>query len=271
MFSYEFMRYAFICGILIALIIPLVGQTCVLKRASMTGDALSHTALLGVAIGLIAGINPIWISIIVCIISSLIMEIIRKRFHKYSEMAVMIVMSFSIALAVILSKFSKTANFNSYLFGSILLVSIHEVIITSVLTLITLIFYVGFYHQIRYVVYNESQAKLDGINVDLINIVHTILISIVIAISSKIIGALMVSALMVIPYGTAIQITKNYKKTMLLSILFSLLSIISGLIVSYYFDLQPGGTIVVISVLLLIIVMITFSIIKRHSKKSVLN
>lgn len=262
MFNYEFMRLAFLIGCMLGIIIPLVGQTCVLKRLSTTGDALSHTALLGVAIGLVAGSSPLIVAIITCIILSLVIEFIRKKFSKYSELSVAIVMAASIALAAILSKFSNSANFSSYLFGSILLIKTQDVIITSIVFIITLLFYFGFYHQIKYVSYNEVQAKLDGVRVNFINIVQTIITAIVIAISSKVIGALMVSALMVIPYASSIQLTKSYKKSMLLSMLFSLISVFVGLTLAYYLDLQSGGTIVLSSVFILIISMIINKIFK---------
>lgn len=262
MFNYEFMRIAFIVGILLAFIIPLVGQTCVLKRLSTTGDALSHTALFGVALGLVCGANPLGVAIVTCIAMALVIEFIRKRFAKYSELSVSIVMAFSIAMAAILSNFSSSANFSSYLFGSILLVGANELIATAIMFVVTMTFYIGFFHQIKYVSYNEVQAKLDGVNVNFINICQTILTAIVIAIASKVIGALMVSALMVIPYASAIQITRSYKKSMLVSIGYSLVSVIIGLISSYYLNLQPGGTIVLSSVIFLVVTMILNRIFK---------
>ncbi len=262
MFNYEFMRIAFTVGVLLALIIPLVGQTCVLKRLSTTGDALSHTALFGVALGLVTGSSPLVVAISTCILASLVIEFIRKKFAKYAELSVSIVMAFSIAMAAILSNFSNSANFSAYLFGSILLIGYDELIFSICIFIITIIFYFGFYHQIKYVAYNEIQAKLDGVNVNILNIVQTIITAIVIAISSKVIGALMVSALMVIPYASAIQISQGYKKSMILAIVFSLISMIIGLIVSFYLNLQPGGTIVLVAISILILAMILNKIFK---------
>lgn len=256
MLNYSFMRYAFVVGIMLSLIIPLVGQTAVLKRLSTKGDALSHTALLGVAIGLVCGTNPLFIAVISCIVASIVIEYIRRKFNKYAELSVAIVMSASIALAAILSNYSSGNSFNSYLFGSILLIRKVELIFTIIIFILTLVFYIGFYHQIMYITYNETQARLDGVKVGIINILETILTAVIIAVSSKIIGALMVSALMVIPYATSMQLTKSYKKGMIISCILSLISMLVGLTVSYYADLQPGGTIVICSVLFLIIAMI---------------
>lgn len=262
MFNYEFMRLAFLIGLMLGIIIPLVGQTCVLKRLSTFGDAISHTSLLGVAIGLVAGFSPLILAIFICVVASLVIELIRRKFSKYSELSVVIVMSASIALATVISKFSSSANFSSYLFGSILLISLQDIIITAIVFVIALVFYIGFYHQIKYVSYNEVQAKLDGVNVGFINIVQMILTAVIIAISAKVIGALMVSALMIIPYSSSIQLTKSYKHSVLLSIVFSLVSIFVGLTLAYYFDLQSGGTIVICSTIILIISLIVNRIFK---------
>lgn len=265
MLNYSFMRYALIVGIMLGAIIPLVGQTSVLKRLSTKGDALSHTALFGVAIGLVAGTNPLVIAVITCIIASLIIEYIRNKFSKYAELSVAIVMSASIALAAIMSNFASSGSFNSYLFGSILLIKKGEIFFTLAIFIVTILFYVGFYHQIMYISYNEIQAKLDGVNVTLINILETILTAIIIAISSKIIGALMVSALMVIPYACAMQLTKSYKKSMIYAVCISISAVVAGLTLSYYLDFQPGGTIVICSVVILIITMIVNKIGKLTS------
>lgn len=256
MFNYDFMKIAFIVGIILAIIIPLVGQTCVLKRLSTTGDALSHTALFGVALGLVSSQSPLIVAIITCIVAALVIELIRKKFSKYAELSVSIVMAFSIAMAAILSNYASSANFSSYLFGSILLIGKEELIASCIILVFTLTFYIGFYHQIKYVTYNEVQAKLDLVNVNLINIIQTILTALVIAIASKVIGALMVSALMVIPYAGSLQIVQGYKKTMVISIFISLISMILGLTSSYYLNLQPGGTIVLTAIIILVILMI---------------
>ena len=110
--------------------------------------------------------------------------------------------------------------------------------------------------------YNEVQAKLDGVNVGFINVIQMILTAVIIAISAKVIGALMVSALMIIPYSASIQLTKSYKRSVILSITFSLVSIFVGLTLAYYLDLQSGGTIVICSTIILIVSLIVNRIFK---------
>ena len=172
MLHYEFMRIALVVGILLGISIPLVGSTAVFKRLSASGDALAHSSLAGVAIGLAAGLNPLIISIIACVVSFLIIEIIRKRFAKYSELGVAVVLSLSVGLAGILMNYSKTGNIESYLFGSILLVNNLELYLAIGMTVLVIIFYVLFHSQIFSYIYNESEAKVQGVKVGALNFVH---------------------------------------------------------------------------------------------------
>ena len=127
MFKYAFMQRAFIVGILLAAVIPCIGIVVVCKRLSMIGDALSHTSLAGVAIGLILGINPVFTASVTCVLAALGMEGIRRKLPRFSEMSIAITMSAGIGLAGVLSGFVKnTANFNSFLFGSIVAISNEE-------------------------------------------------------------------------------------------------------------------------------------------------
>src|SRR5690554_6595756 len=113
MFSYQFMITAFIVGILLSVVVPLIGTQVVFKRLSMTGDALSHTAIAGVAIGLIMGYNPLLFAILASVVAALLIEIIRKKFYKYSELSIAIVLSLGICVAGLLSTVAPAANFNS--------------------------------------------------------------------------------------------------------------------------------------------------------------
>ncbi|MCR5787005.1 MAG: metal ABC transporter permease [Acholeplasmatales bacterium] len=262
MFSYSFMRIAFFICIFISIMLPLLGAPLVQKRLSMTGDALSHTSLLGVAIGIVAGFNPLIASIIISIVASVVIELIRRKFSKYAELSVVIVMSFAIGLTAILSKYSSAATFSSYLFGSISLVTLKDLIVIIAVAIVTVIFSIGFYRQILYSSYNEFQASLDNIHVKALNMAQTILTAIIVAISSKVVGALIVSALMVIPYASSIQLIKSYKGSLIVSIVLSLIASIIGVIASYYLDISAGGVMVVTSTIILLVSLIINKILK---------
>ena len=246
-----------ICGGLVSILLPLIGAPIVQKRLSNIGDALSHTSLAGVVIGLACGMSPLWMAVIIAIISSLIIEFIRKKFSKYTEISVVIVMSFAVGFVAIMSKYAGSGStFSSYLFGAISLATTSDTIVLLILAIITILFFIGFYRQIFYVSYNELQASLDGIHVRLFNIVQTILSAVVIAVSSKIVGALIVSSLMVIPYAASLQITKSYKQSIIVSIILALISTIIGVLISYPLEISTSGTMIMVSVCILIILMV---------------
>ncbi len=269
MLTYRFMQIAFLVSILLGIVLPFVGSTAVYKRLSSSGDALAHSSLAGVAIGLAAGLSPLITSVIACIVSFIIIEILRKKFNKFSEIGVSVVLSGAIGLAGILSSFTTTSNFDSYLFGSILLISNTELIFTIVLTVVVLLFFIIFYRQIFSLLYSETESKVDKVNVNLLTFIMDLLLSITIAIGSKVVGSLVVSSLIVLPTAIALQFKKGYKVTLILSLLFSVLSMTLGLTISYYLDLKPGATIVSLAIVILLIIFIIKGILYLFKRKNV--
>lgn len=255
--EYDFMRRAFIVGILLAIIIPCIGIIVVLKRLSMIGDALSHTSLAGVAAGLIFGINPILGAIVVTIIASFGIEAIRKKIPKYSEMSIAIIMSAGIGIAGVLSGFvTNSANFNSFLFGSIVAISDFEMILVLIISFLVIMSFILLYKELFYIALDERLARLSGVPVKKVNFVFTILTAITVSIAARTVGALIVSSIMVIPIACSMQFAKSYKQTLILSIIFANIFTIAGLFISYYLNLRPGATIVLIGVIVLMIILI---------------
>ena len=256
-FQYEFMQKAFLVGILLAVIIPLIGVVVVLKRLSMIGDALSHTSLAGVALGLILGINPIVGAVVVCMIAAFSIEGIRKALPKYAEISISIILSVGVGLASVLSGFIEDgASFNSFLFGSIVAITDTEVILVVIVTIIVVATFLLLYKELMFITFDEQGAILAGLPVKKINFVITFLTAITVSVAARSVGALIVSSLMVIPVACAMQLANSYKKTVIYSVLFALLFTIVGLVLSYYFNLKPGGTIVLTGVMVLIPLMI---------------
>jgi zinc transport system permease protein len=256
MLTYRFMQVALIVCILLGVTIPLIGSSAVFKRLSSSGDALAHSSLAGVAIGLAAGLNPLLISILCCIVSFLIIELLRKRFNKYSEIGVAVVLSAAIALAGILSNYTTSGNFDSYLFGSILLISDIELYITIGLTILVVLFSILFYPQIFSILYSENESRVSSIRVNAITFVQDLLFAVTIAVAAKVVGSLVVSCLVVLPTAIALQLKKGYKVTMVLSVLFSVASMVIGLTLAYYLDFKPGATIVMTSVVFFLFILI---------------
>ena len=267
MLSYDFMRRALAVGIMLAVIIPMIGLVMINRKTSMIGDALSHSSLAGIAMGLIFSINPMWTSLIFCILGAFAIDIIRKRFKEFGDMATAIIMSFGIGLAAILSDFAKGGkSFESYLFGSITTVSSDDLILVGIIFLLVVLMSLYFYNSLLFISINPIMARLAGVKVKTVNSVFTFLTAVTIAISAKIVGALMITSLMVIPVATALLTSKSYKKTYLLSLVYSVIFMLVGITTSFYYGLKPGGAIVMIAIGTLLIVAICKKLIEKIKK-----
>lgn len=255
-------------GIMLALIIPCIGVIVVLKRLSMIGDSLAHTSLAGVAAGLILNINPIAGAIAACIAASLGIEYIRKKLPKFAEMSIAITMSAGIGLAGVLSGFVKnSANFNSFLFGSIVAISDFELRLVAIVCAIVLLAFVLLYKELFFISLDERLARLAGVPVWAVNFIFTILTAVTVSVAARTVGALIVSSMMVIPTACAMQLAKSYKKTVLYSIGFAVLFMVSGLFLSYYQRLKPGATIVLIGVVCLVLILIVKNVARSIKKR----
>ncbi len=255
-FSYDFMIRAFIVAIVIGVISPCIGAPVVLKRLSAIGDATSHSALAGICAGLMTGINPILGAVVFSIAAVLSIEGLRKLLTSYSEIAPVVVMSAGIGLSAVLSGFVKSsADLNGFLFGSIVSISDFELYMTLVLGVIVIVITKLLYKELFYISFDEEAASLSGMPVKAINFVIMLLTAITVSVASRAVGALMISSLLVIPVTCAMTIAKSYLKMMRISIVFALLFTIAGLFISFYMNLRPGGTIVLLGVITLIILL----------------
>ncbi len=256
-FSYEFMQRAFIVGIALAIIIPLIGLIMVLKRSSMIGDTLAHTSLAGVAAGLLIGFNPIVGAIVACIIAVFAIEGIQKKLPKNRDLGMAVVLTVGISVAGLLSTYIPSGmNFNSYLFGSIALVSQNDLILIVSIAAVILIIFLAIVKDLYLLTLDEKMAKLSGVKVSLINFTFTLLTAITVGIASKTVGALIVSSLMILPAACAMQFEKGFFTTLFLSIGFGVLYTIAGLLVAFYANQRAGATIVLIGAIIFIIVVL---------------
>lgn len=257
MFEFDFMRNAFMAGVVVSILCPIIGLFIVLRRNSMIGDTLSHSSFAGVAIGLVFGMNPIISAFLFTTICAVIIEFLRGYYKKYAELVMSIVLTLSLGIAIILISTGKAnANVNSYLFGSILTVSKSDLLIIATAGIICLLILKVIYNKLIYITFDEEGAKTAGINVKFINYLFTILVGATISLSIRIMGILVISSIIVVPVATAIQLKKNFNKTLILSVLLGLIDILLGLFLSYHFDSAPGGTIALTSVIVLVITLI---------------
>lgn len=250
------MQNALAAGLFISILCPLVGIFLVLKRHSMMGDALSHSSFAGVAIGLVTGLNPILTAFLFTSVSGLFIEYLRSYYKKYAELILVIVMTLSVGIAITLISMGKAnANVSAYLFGSILTVTRGDLAMVLVLSLVSVIAVSALYNQLIYITLDEDGAKVAGVKVKLINYLFALLVAATISVSLRIMGLLVVSSMIAMPVAAAMQLNKGFRKTLVFSVLFGFIDIMAGLILSYYMDSAPGGTIALVSVALLAVVM----------------
>jgi len=252
LFHYDFMLRAFVAGVAIAIIAPVIGQFLVVRRYALIADTLAHISLLGVAIGLLLGLNPILTAIVVSVLSAFGLEFLRSQKRLSGDTVLALTISGSLALAVVIIGMIKSTkvDFFSFLFGSITTVTATDLWVVLILGALILGIVFWFYKPLFAISFDEELAQTDGINVRAINLLLIILSAATVSIAMRIVGILLVSALMVIPVLTAFQFGKGFKKTMALAVGFSLLSVIVGLLSSFYLDLSSGGTIVIVAMML---------------------
>jgi zinc transport system permease protein len=247
--QYEFMQRALISGIAISISCSLIGLFLILKRFSLFGDAMSHVAFGGIALGLFLKSNPIWVSLIVSIIGALAIIKLNSSKRIYSDSSISVLLSLGLAMGLVLISLSGgfSIDITSYLFGSILLVNIEETVSTVLLSVIVIAFVILYYKKLIYLVFNEEQALVNGINTVVLNILFITLATIAIVMSIRLIGVLMVSSLLIIPNVSSLLLGYGFKKTILVSICFSLISVILGIILAFEWNITPSGMIVITS------------------------
>ena len=263
--NFDFIRYSLISGLLIGFIAPLIGAFIVVRRLSLIADALSHVTLGGISFGMFlltiipvfSVINPMWFGILFAVIGALLIEKLRTSFSNYQEIAIPIIMSAGIALSAIF--ISLADGFNQeivgLLFGSISAVNISDLTTIIIITIIVLIFIVLFYKELFILSFDEEYSKVIGIP-KWIQFLFIVIVAMVISASMRVVGILLVSALITLPIAISMRITKGFKQLIALSVILGELSVILGLIIAFYMNISPGGVIVVLLVLMLILTMI---------------
>lgn len=250
MLEYAFMRKALIASFFLSIMVPAIGVVMVNRKTSMIGDALSHSALAGVGMGLILGFDPLIGMLVICVVAAFLIEMIRRKFPQYGDMATAIIMSLGLGVASILSDFAPGGtSFDSYLFGSIASVSMQDVINVFVVFVLVVFASIKEYAGLLAIAIDPNTARLSGVKVRRVNAAFTLLSAITIAMAVKLVGALMLTSLVVLPVATSLILARSYKKTLLITILLGLVYMLSGITASFYYDVKPGGAIILAAVL----------------------
>ncbi|MCA1058036.1 metal ABC transporter permease [Rossellomorea aquimaris] len=261
-FEYEFLQNAFLTGILIGIIAPLLGAFIVVRRLSLIADALSHVTLSGIAASLylskmvpgFAGLNPLYFGMAFSVMGSLFIERLRMVYKHYQELAIPIILSGGIGIGVIFISLADGFNTDlfSYLFGSVSAVSRGDLYLIGGISVLVIAVIVLLYKELFLLSFDEDHAKASGIPAKAIHFIFMIMVALVIAASMRIVGILLVSSLMTLPVAASIRIANGFKQTIGYSLLFGEISVIVGLVSAFYLNLAPGGTIVMTAILILL-------------------
>jgi len=251
------MNRAIMIGIVVGITCPVIGLFIVLRRMSLIADALAHISLAGVAAGLLTGAHPLLSASLFSVCGAFLIEKLRENYRTYSELSIAIILSAGLALAAVLLSLGKGFNTSilSYLFGSIILIDDKDFRLIAWIGLATLGLIALFFKELYFITLDEDAAASSGVAVRTISMGFTVLTAMVIAISMRVVGILLVSSLMILPVAGALQLARSFKGALFLSTGLSLISVLLGIFASFYLDLSPGGTIILLSVWVLLLIL----------------
>lgn len=246
MFEFEFMRLAFLAGAVVGVLAPVVGFFLVQRQMSLIGDGIGHVAFAGVALGYLIGVSPVWTALLAAVVGAAAIEWLRARRRAAGDQALAVVFYTGIAGGVVLISAAGALNANlfTYLFGSILTVTRTDLTRIALLGLGSLLLVLVLLRSLLAVAIDEEGARVSGLPVPVLNGAVSMLAALTIGISMRIVGILLIAALMVLPVIAAQRVAWSLRSTMGLSVLIGLGSVLAGLTISYYANLPPGGTIV---------------------------
>lgn len=243
---------AFIAGGIIGVVAPVIGTFLVAKKYSLMADSLAHVSLAGVALGLLLGVYPVYSAIVVAVVTAVIIEKLRTSRGVSGEVALAMFLSGGLAVAIVLIGLGKgfSVDLFSYLFGSITTVKMSDLVVIGSLSAVVLAAIALMYKELVYISFDEEAAQVSGVPVSTLNILLMVMTAITVSVSMRVVGVLLIGALMVIPVVTAMQLRQSFFKTLASSVVFSLIAVLLGLFASYYLNLASGGTIVVTALLI---------------------
>ena len=270
-FEYSFIRYALISGLIVGFIAPLIGTFIVVRRLSLIADALSHISLGGIAFGMyltsitsISILTPINMGIVFCVIGALLIEKLRTLYKAFEDLAIPIIMSLGIGLSVVFISLADGFNQDliGYLFGSISAVTWSDMIFIIIVLLIVIIFITLFFKELFLLSFDHEYSRVVNIP-QWIHTLFMLVVAIVIVASMRIVGTLLVSALITIPVAIGLRVTKGFKQLMIVSIIVGEIGVMIGMFTAFYLDISPGGTIVLTLILMLLFTFLWNMIRKR--------
>ncbi|WP_035054732.1 metal ABC transporter permease [Carnobacterium pleistocenium] len=270
MFFYGFMQRAFQSAFLIAVIAPMLGLFLVLRRQSLMADTLSHISLAGIALGLFLNVNPTFMTLVVVVIAAVLIEYLSTLYKSYSEISIAILMSAGMSVALVLMSLSSggsTTTIQQYLFGSIVTISQQQIYLLVALFVIVVGLFLVFRRPMYVLTFDEDTAFTAGLPARLMSILFNVITGITIAVIMPIAGALLVSAIMILPAAIAMRISKSFYWVILVGIVVGIVGMFSGLTVSYQWGTPPGATITLVFIAIFILTTGTMKIVQQMKYK----
>lgn len=270
MFFYGFMQRAFQAAFLIAVIAPILGLFLVLRRQSLMADTLSHISLAGIALGLFLNVDPTLMTLVVVIIAAVIIEYLGSLYKSYSEISIAILMSTGMSLALVLMSLSSggsTTTIQQYLFGSIVTISQQQLYLLAALFVIVVGLFFVFRRPMYVLTFDEDTAFTAGLPARLMSILFNVITGVTIAVIMPIAGALLVSAIMILPAAIAMRISNSFKWVIFVGVIVGIVGMFTGLTVSYEWGTPPGATITLIFIGIFILTTMTMKIAQQIKYK----
>lgn len=250
--GHGFIQRAFIAGSFISVLCSLLGVFLVLRRLSLIGDGLAHVTFGSVAVGLLLKTHPFYIALPIVMLSALGILKLAEKARLYGDAAIGIVSSIGIASGIIIASTANGFNIDlfSYLFGNILAINKTEVYISMVLSIVLIAVILFFYEDLLSLTFDEDTARVSGIRTGLINNVLVLLVALTVVLAMKVVGIMLISALLILPPVTALQMARGFKATLVISCLCGIFSVIAGITLSFIINLPAGATTVVVNFIL---------------------
>ncbi len=270
--DYPFMQRALLSALLIGLAAPAVGIYLVQRRQALMGDGIGHVALTGVALGFLLSTNPVWMAVLVSAIGAVAMELLRSSGRARGDVALAMLFYGGMAGGVMIINLApngSTANLTSYLWGSVTTVSPDDILAIMILSGLVLLVCLGLRRQLFAVCQDEEFARVTGLPVRTLNLLLAVTAAATVTVAMRVVGLLLVSALMVIPVVAAQQISRGFAATLALAVGFGVLVSVAGTTTSYYADVPPGATIVLLAIgLFALVSLLSLPLARRRTRRA---
>lgn len=249
LFGYQFMQYAVLGGTLAAATCAAIGLFMLLRREALIGEGIAHVSFGGIALGLFIGVYPVYTALVLSVAATLFIGWLRRRGIANSDAAIGIVVAFGLSLGLVLLSLSGGFNVDlfTYLFGSVLTIDTQDLLTSAALAVGVLGFLLALHKEVLSITFDEKAARVCGIPVERIDFAFNILVALTVALSIKIIGILLVTALLILPGVAAMQLRLSFRGTMLFAIAASAVSVVAGVIVSAVANVAASAAIIFVA------------------------